>query len=277
MTTSPPEQGQRVRAVVDNNPVPTSFEKWAKPGHFDRTLARGPKTTTWIWNLHADAHDFDSHTADLEDISRKIFSAHFGHLAVVFLWLSGMYFHGAKFSNFSSWMADPVHIKPSAQVVWPIFGQEILNADVGGGFHGIQITSGLFQMWRGEGFTNEFQLFCTAMGALVMAGLMMFAGWFHYHVRAPKLEWFQNVQSMLNHHLAGLLGLGSLGWAGHLIHVALPTNQLFRRGGASEGRAAAPRVHPQPEVDGGAVPQFCRRVAALLHPQLVGLCRLSYL
>jgi photosystem I P700 chlorophyll a apoprotein A1 len=30
-----------------------------------------------------------------------------------------------------------------------------------------------------------------------------------------KLEWFQNVESMLNHHLAGLLGLGSLAWAGH--------------------------------------------------------------
>ena len=80
-----------------------------------------------------------------------------------------------------------------------------------------------------DSLTN-FSYFCTAMGALVMAGLMMFAGWFHYHVRAPKLEWFQNVQSMLNHHLAGLLGLGSLGWAGHLIHVALPTNQLLDAG-----------------------------------------------
>ncbi|MEO0397079.1 MAG: photosystem I core protein PsaA [Cyanobacteria bacterium P01_A01_bin.137] len=230
MTTSPPEQRQQVRVVVDNNPVPTSFEKWAQPGHFKRSLSRGPKTTTWIWDLHADAHDFDSHTSDLEDISRKIFSAHFGHLAIVFIWLSGMYFHGARFSNFSAWMSDPIHIKPSAQVVWPIVGQEILNADVGGGFQGIQITSGLFQMWRGEGFTHEFQLYWTAMGALVMAALMLFAGWFHYHVRAPKLAWFQNVQSMLNHHLAGLLGLGSLGWAGHLIHVALPTNKLLDAG-----------------------------------------------
>jgi len=230
MTASPPKQENPVRVVTDSNPVPTSFEKWAKPGHFDRTLARGPKTTTWIWNLHADAHDFDSHTNDLEDVSRKIFSAHFGHLAVVFIWLSGMYFHGARFSNFSAWMSDPVHIKPSAQVVWPLVGQEILNADVGGGFHGIQITSGLFQMWRGQGFTHEFQLYYTAIGALVMAALMLFAGWFHYHVRAPKLEWFRNWESMMNHHLAGLLGMGSLGWAGHLIHVALPTNKLLDSG-----------------------------------------------
>jgi len=230
MTTSPPKQEQRVRVVVDENPVPTSFEKWAKPGHFERTLARGPKTTTWIWNLHADAHDFDTHTSDLEDISRKIFSAHFGHLAIIFIWLSGMHFHGARFSNFSAWMADPINIKPSAQVVWPIVGQEILNADVGGGFRGIQITSGLFQMWRGQGYTHEFQLYWTAIGALVMAVLMLFAGWFHYHVRAPKLEWFRNWESMMNHHLAGLLGLGSLGWAGHLIHVAAPTNKLLDAG-----------------------------------------------
>jgi len=230
MTTTPREREAKAKVVVDKDPVPTSFELWGKPGHFDRTLAKGPKTTAWIWNLHADAHDFDSHTSDLEDISRKIFSAHFGHLAVIFIWLSGMYFHGARFSNYEAWLSNPTGIKPSAQVVWPIVGQEILNADVGGGFHGIQITSGLFQLWRAAGFTNSYQLYVTAIGALVMAGLMLFAGWFHYHKAAPKLEWFQNTESMLNHHLAGLLGLGSLSWAGHQIHVALPVNALLDSG-----------------------------------------------
>ncbi|NES44162.1 photosystem I core protein PsaA, partial [Moorena sp. SIO2C4] len=215
---------------VDNDPVPASFEKWGKPGHFDRTLARGPKTTTWIWNLHANAHDFDSHTSDLEDVSRKIFSAHFGHLAVVFVWLSGMYFHGARFSNYEAWLSDPTSIKPSAQVVWPVVGQGILNGDVGGGFHGIQITSGFFQLWRASGITNSTQLYVTAIGGLVMAALMLFAGWFHYHKKAPKLSWFQNVESMMNHHLQVLLGCGCLGWAGHQIHVSLPINKLLDSG-----------------------------------------------
>ena len=231
MTISPPEREEKkARVIVDKDPVPTSFEKWAKPGHFDRSLGRGPKTTTWIWNLHALAHDFDTHTSDLEDISRKIFAAHFGHLAVVTLWLSGMIFHGAKFSNYEAWLSDPLGVKPSAQVVWPIVGQDILNGDVGGGFHGIQITSGIFHVWRGWGITSSFQLYCTAIGGLVLAGLFLFAGWFHYHKRAPKLEWFQNVESMLNHHLAVLLGCGSLGWAGHLIHVSAPVNKLLDAG-----------------------------------------------
>nr|QCI06903.1 photosystem I P700 apoprotein A1 [Halydictyon mirabile] len=230
MTNSSQQETKKVKVTVDKNPVKTSFEKWAKPGHFARTLAKGPNTTTWIWNLHADAHDFDSHTNSLEEISRKIFSAHFGQLAIIFLWLSGMYFHGAKFSNYVAWLNNPTLIKPSAQVVWPIVGQEVLNADVGGGFQGIQITSGFFQLWRSSGITTEFELYVTAIGALFMSLLMLFAGWFHYHKAAPKLEWFQNVESMMNHHLSGLLGLGCLGWAGHQIHIALPINKLLDSG-----------------------------------------------
>ena len=228
--SSKEQETKQVKVTVDRNPVATSFEKWAKPGHFSRTLAKGPNTTTWIWNLHADAHDFDSHTNSLEDVSRKIFSAHFGQLAIIFLWLSGMYFHGAKFSNYVAWLNNPTLVKPSAQVVWPIVGQEILNADVGGGFQGIQITSGFFQLWRSSGITTEFELYATAIGGLFMSMLMVLAGWFHYHKAAPKLEWFQNVESMMNHHLAGLLGLGCLGWSGHQIHIALPINKLLDSG-----------------------------------------------
>nr|AYR06245.1 photosystem I P700 chlorophyll a apoprotein A1 [Renouxia sp.] len=231
MTISSKEQeAKKVKITVERDPVSTSFEKWAKPGHFSKALAKGPKTTTWIWKLHADAHDFDSHTSSLEEVSRKIFSAHFGQLAIIFLWLSGMYFHGARFSNYIAWLSNPTNIKPSAQVVWPIVGQEILNGDVGGGFQGVQVTSGWFQLWRASGITTEFELYITAIGGLLMAALMVFAGWFHYHKAAPKLEWFQNVESMMNHHLSGLLGLGCLSWAGHQIHIALPINKLLDAG-----------------------------------------------
>ena len=173
MTVSSKErEARKVKVLVDRDVVDTSFEKWAKPGHFSRTLAKGPKTTTWIWNLHADAHDFDSQTNSLEDISRKIFSAHFGQLAIIFFWVSGMHFHGAYFSNYSAWLANPTSVKPSTQVVWPVVGQEILNADVGGNFQGVQVTSGFFQIWRAEGITSEIELYWTAIGGLVMLSLI---------------------------------------------------------------------------------------------------------
>jgi photosystem I P700 chlorophyll a apoprotein A1 len=233
ITTSQDQKAKSIaksQILVELDVIETSFEKWSTPGHFSRTLAKGPKTTTWIWNLHADAHDFDIQTKSLEEISRKIFSAHFGQLAIIFLWLSGMHFHGAYFSNYTAWLLNPLQIKPSAQTVYPIVGQEILNADVGGNFQGIQITSGFFQIWRAEGITTSFQLYCTAVGALIAAALCLFAGWFHYHKAAPKLQWFQNVESILNHHLSGLLGLGSLAWAGHQIHIGNPLNKLLESG-----------------------------------------------
>jgi photosystem I P700 chlorophyll a apoprotein A1 len=229
MTIAPQKDEAKVRVTVDRDVVPTSFEKWGQPGHYDRSLKKGPQTTKWVWDIHIQAHDFDSFSTE-EDTARKIFSAHFGHLGIIFIWLSGMYFHGAKFSNYVAWLGDPIGIKPSAQQVWNVVGQDILNADVGGGFQGIQITSGLFHLWRASGITTEYQLLCTAIGGLVMAGLMFFAGWFHYHKAAPKLEWFQNVESMMNHHLAGLLGLGSLSWAGHQIHVSIPINHYLDKG-----------------------------------------------
>jgi len=231
MTVTPSQRDlKKVRVLVSDNPNETSFEKWSKPGHFSRVLSKGPNTTTWVWNLHADAHDFDSHTTDLEDISRKIFSAHFGQLAIIEIWLSGMFFHGARFSNYESWVIDPVNVKPSAQLIWPVFGQEILNGDVGGGFQGLQITSGIFHIWRSSGIVSNFQLYITAFVGLLFAFILFFAVWFHYHKAAPKLEWFQNAESMLNHHLGGLLGLGCLSWAGHQIHVSLPINKLLDSG-----------------------------------------------
>ena len=231
MTIIPKEREARnVKIVIDRNPVATSFEKWAKPGHFSSTLRKGAITTTWVWNLHADVHDFDAHTSDLEEVSRKVFSAHFGQLGIMLIWLSGRYYHGARFSNYETWLIDPTHVKPSAQVVWSVVGQEVLNGDVGGGFQGIQITSGLFQLWRASGITNELQLYRTAVVGLLLAGIVFFAGWFHYHKAAPRIEWFQNVESMLNHHLAGLLGLGSLAWRGHQVHIAIPVNTLLDAG-----------------------------------------------
>ena len=37
MTISPQKEEAKVKVTVDVDPVPTSFEKWGKPGHFDRT------------------------------------------------------------------------------------------------------------------------------------------------------------------------------------------------------------------------------------------------
>jgi len=144
--------------------------------------AKGAKTTTWIWNLHSDAHDFcltgsamagkqkqggkQSYTSNATAsattlmsqglVTRKVFSSGLAHLSLVFFWLGGMHFHGAYFANASAWNKDPKHCLPSAQTVSSLVGQDILNSDVGGYFQGINITSGFFQLWRSEGIVQKF-------------------------------------------------------------------------------------------------------------------------
>jgi hypothetical protein len=68
-------------------------------------------------------YDFDSQTSSLEEVSRKIFSAHFGQLAVIFLWISGMHFHGAYFSNYSAWLNDQLILNK----VLKLFGQSLVK------------------------------------------------------------------------------------------------------------------------------------------------------
>jgi len=267
---------KKVKVIVDRDPVVTNFEKFRKPGHFSKRLLKGgPVTTTWVWNLHAEAHDFDRHSSDLQEISRKVFSAHFGQIGIILIWLSGIFFHGARFSNYESWIVDPVHIKPSSQVVWPIVGQEILNMDVGGGFQGIQITSGFFPIWRRAGVTSELQLYAMSVGSLVLSAIFFFAGWFHYHKSAPRLVWFQNVESMLNHHLAGIFGLGSLSWRGHQIHVAIPVNRLLDGG-------VDPKEIPLPHewisnraIMGEIYPSFNQGLTPFFHTSMGRIQRLS--
>ena len=79
-----------------------------------------------------------------------------------------MHFHGAYFSNYSAWLTDPISIKQSSQVVWPIVGQEILNADVGGNFQGVQTTSDWVQIWQVEGITSYVELYVVAIRGLDM-------------------------------------------------------------------------------------------------------------
>jgi photosystem I P700 chlorophyll a apoprotein A1 len=42
MTISPPERGKTAKAQVDRVNNPATFELFGKPGHFDRSLAKGP-------------------------------------------------------------------------------------------------------------------------------------------------------------------------------------------------------------------------------------------
>ncbi|MEM0980045.1 MAG: photosystem I core protein PsaB [Cyanobacteria bacterium P01_H01_bin.58] len=193
---------------------------------FSQALAQDP-TTRRIWYGIATAHDFESHDGMTEEnLYQKIFASHFGHLAIIFLWTSGNLFHVAWQGNFEQWIKDPLNVKPIAHAIWdPHFGQPAVDAFTqAGASNPVNIAySGVYHWWYTIGMRTNTELYSGAVFLLLLSAAFLFAGWLHLQPKfRPSLSWFKNAESRLNHHLAGLFGVSSLAWTGHLVHVAIP-------------------------------------------------------
>ncbi len=196
---------------------------------FSQDLAADP-TTRRIWYGIATAHDFESHDGMTEEnLYQKIFASHFGHLAIIFLWTSGNLFHVAWQGNFEQWIKDPLNIKPIAHAIWdPHFGQPAVDAfSQAGSSTPVNVAfSGVYHWWYTIGMRTNTDLYTGAVFLLILSAIFLFAGWLHLQPKfRPSLSWFKNAESRLNHHLAGLFGVSSLAWTGHLVHVAIPESR----------------------------------------------------
>ncbi len=196
---------------------------------FSQDLAQDP-TTRRIWYGIATAHDFESHDGMTEEkLYQKLFATHFGHLAIIFLWASGSLFHVAWQGNFEQWITDPLNIKPIAHAIWdPQFGKDAVDAFTqGGASYPVDIAySGVYHWWYTIGMRTNADLYNGSIGLLIFSAVLLFAGWLHLQPKfRPSLAWFKNAESRLNHHLAGLFGVSSLAWTGHLVHVAIPESR----------------------------------------------------
>ena len=203
---------------------------WCMPGSYSSSLAKGYVSTTWIFNLHAQAHDFD--TIDvIGSNNRKIFASNIAHVSIVLTWLSGMHFHGAYFSNYNVWLNDPDHAVPTAQQVSSIVGQDILSADTGGYSQGLYITSGLFQMWRSTGIVDISNLKTVSELLLVIASILILASYLHItYLVYPSPSSNRSSRAILVCHMGLLLGTSWIAWAGHIVHVSIPVNRLLDAG-----------------------------------------------
>ncbi|MBE9159627.1 photosystem I core protein PsaB [Nodosilinea sp. LEGE 06152] len=196
---------------------------------FSQDLAADP-TTRRLWYGIATAHDFESHDGMTEEnLYQKIFASHFGHLAIIFLWTSGNLFHVAWQGNFEQWIKDPLNIRPIAHAIWdPHFGQPAVDAfSQAGSSTPVNIAfSGVYHWWYTIGMRTNNDLYSGAVFLLILSAIFLFAGWLHLQPKfRPSLSWFKNAESRLNHHLAGLFGVSSLAWTGHLVHVAIPESR----------------------------------------------------
>jgi photosystem I P700 chlorophyll a apoprotein A1 len=210
---------------------------WSKVGHFSVTLAKGPQTTTWIWNIHADAHDYRAHLDQSNLVGRKVFASNLAHVAVVLLWISGMHYHGAYFSNYGAWLKDPKACSPSISIA-SVVHQDILASSQSSAyyFQGIRILSGFFQLWRSEGIIAANQLKSIALISSLASLICVYGAYLHMHsiaglpVGPNKLSLSNRFRGVALHHLAIILGLASIAWSGHQYHISSPIAYMLEAG-----------------------------------------------
>jgi photosystem I P700 chlorophyll a apoprotein A1 len=88
-------------------------------------------------------------------------------------------------------------------------------------YKGISISSGVYSAWFSAGLMTTSQLLSLALGCVSLAFVFVIAGIWHNHRVALTGTLFSYSGSILKHHLAIVLGLGSISWSGHLVHAPL--------------------------------------------------------
>jgi photosystem I P700 chlorophyll a apoprotein A1 len=89
---------------------------------------------------------------------------------------------------------------------------------------GIYLSSGLFQVWLSQGIVSISQLKSMTAACLVLSFGILVGSFLQMHLLNNLSN--KKFKTILPHHMSILLGLGSLSWSGHQIHISGPLTNL---------------------------------------------------
>jgi photosystem I P700 chlorophyll a apoprotein A2 len=181
--------------------------------------------------------------------SSQIYTSHWLHLSVIFLWISGNCFHIGWNGNYELWVTNPVSIMPIAHGIWdPHFSLYLNDVYSSGGSNTAVVISysGIYNWLYAAGFRCSFQVYHTTIAFEILSVLSLVLGRLHLYFISDLLvsafkprslgmftEWrlrlYQTCFDLgglrLNFHIGALLGVTSVCWSGHLVHVSIPFSQ----------------------------------------------------
>merc|ERR1712194_650973 len=170
----------------------------------------------------------------------QLFLTYMSQLSLIFTWAAGNIFHIAWQSNYSFWQSNPSRIIPISHNIWdPNFG--LLSSDVfSAGYTDVSAllsTSGLHHWLYTVGVRSETDLYLMAVSLESLSIAMLVVAYIHSLLADTGFLNSSSVSSIeiaytspgyrLNYHLSVLLGLTSILWSGHLIHVAIPYSRAY--------------------------------------------------
>ena len=192
----------------------------------------------------------DNHTS----LNVQMLFCHWGHLAIIFVWVSRNLFHIGWNGNYSLWVLNPIATIPIAHGIWD---PDLANTNTSD--YTIVLSSGIYNWLFISGFNSVFHLYNFVIICEFLAVISIPLGKVHLIYNSELLHWLAlhkpyisisvrifkklaldiNVHPLqrfvayfdlgnlrLNFHTGIIIGFLSIAWCGHLVDVAIPISRF---------------------------------------------------
>ena len=231
-----------------------------------KVQSNGRCATNKYFQIIGSIHDIESYFGidNTSSLNVQIFFSHWGHLAIIFLWVSRNLFHIGWNGNYELWVKNPIATIPIAHGIWdPHFGLSISDAYSSGksDYTIVLSYSGIYNWLYTLGFNSVFHLYNFVMICELLAVISIPLGKVHLIYLEDTLQWcvivgftlnlellaakdtdikvgpifiwpfklfvayFDLGNLRLNFHTGIIIGFLSIAWCGHLVHVAIPISR----------------------------------------------------
>ena len=154
-----------------------------------------------------------------------MFSSNLAHLSAVSIWFSVIFYVGAYFSNYDSWILFLALTFQLSQAASEIFGQGLINFETSNSAYGIYTLSGIFNVCLSWGIVSTSQLKFLALLSSLIALAFLVGKFLSTYIVVPSAKAFKFGYSFTLKALV-LFSLGMISWSGHILHVSIPTVKL---------------------------------------------------
>ena len=204
--------------------------------------SNGRCATNKYFQIIGSIHDIESYFPidNRSSLNVQIFFCHWGHLAIIFVWVSSNLFHIGWNGNYELWLLNPIAtIIPIAHGIWdPHFASAL---------SGKSLSSGIYNWLYTVGFNSLFHLYNFVIICELLAVISIPLAKLHLIYNEELLHWltlnkplqplhkklaldikvhpllkifvayFDLGNLRLNFHTGIIIGFLSIAWCGHLV------------------------------------------------------------
>ena len=222
---------------------------------FNKQHSRAGRCATSLYfQIIGNIHDIESYFGldNTSSLNVQIWFTHFGHLAIIFVWVATNLFHTGWNGKYETCFVNPIPTLAIAHGIWDAhFGKSISEAYSSGksDYTMVLSYSGIYNWLYTLGFINVFQIYNCSTTCQLLAVISIPLGKLHNTSLEQLIQWleFRRAKSVLfvieyslstiigviinsptfrlNFHTGIAIGFWSIAWSGHLLHVAIPISR----------------------------------------------------